>query len=655
MSLNRYFFLVGLCLLWAASLVQAQEQTPTIELLSETVTLTGRVTGMALSRDSARLAVADDSNTFTVLSLESNTALSQFAIGNGDLFLENSVHYSADGTLIVVGTFYSVRVVDGLTGIQRYEIAGGVDDLALAPDGQRLYVLNADVVTVYDTASGSPVNSFSVGAADDGRAASDLEVLADGTLVLLVPDASFDYYVTTFSPDGVLLTSTESYGRDLIAAGQTAISAYYGSLFAYRSQTAETFLLSASAPCGDFAALAVNPDASLLAAVAADCGLHIFDVSSGAEVFVESLTDAGKVAFNNERLIVSAGTALRVYAAAAPGASADSAEESQASAATTVDAQTNAEETIPPAAEYVYRFNFSTRLGPDGMGIAGVAISPEGDKVAGIAGFDPLIIAYRTADYGEIGRYEGSAGSINIAYSADGRYLVAIDSNDQFLIFDAATMNLLSQAQLPVVFAEGLVASSSAAYFFSQGNGESMLYKVDLAAATLTGEVIAFPSIQMPSYLALLPDETIIGAGMTNDGTQLKIWDADLNELVAFQPDYWEIEYADGAFVYMLPRFVEGVMVYGYFRADSLESSPVLVGDDECLLVEFATAADLSFSVGTRFRCAMTLFNLQTGQVDDRIAGDTAGSDLVLSPDSRTLYVATRQGIEVYTISATPR
>ncbi len=77
-----------------------------------------------------------------------------------------------------------------------------------------------------------------------------------------------------------------------------------------------------------------------------------------------------------------------------------------------------------------------------------------------------------------------------------------------------------------------------------------------------------------------------------------------------------------------------------------------MLGEDACLLGQFATAQDGAFTIGIRFRCAMSLFNLQTNQVDVRLEGDTIGSNIALHPDGRGLYVANRDEIEVYNIAA---
>src|SRR5690606_12493629 len=112
----------------------------------------------------------------------------------------------------------------------------------------------------------------------------------------------------------------------------------------------------------------------------------------------------------------------------------------------TAQAETEAE----PAAG-VYNLSAPLTVTP-GPGFAGVAVSPEGDKVAAISGFDSLIIAYNTENFSEIGRYEGGAGTDEIAYTLDGRLLVAFiyDSDleiTDIAVFDAETMALQGRFQ----------------------------------------------------------------------------------------------------------------------------------------------------------------------------------------------------------------
>lgn len=647
MKINRQLGYLGFILVSLLSFGSVIAQNIIQPIQSNTLTLNGTVVGMALNPQGTLLAVADESKVVTLFDLETGNPLNQHLIGAGDLFDEGGVHYSSDGNHIAVSSFSFVWLFDGRTGILRHEIPTGSDDVAFSPDGTLLYVLADDVITVYDSNSGTPTQSATVGAPDDGRAASRLEVKADGTLVLLIPDESYNYYLTTLSPDFTTITTSSNYALDLVAGVDTLLGVYYTNLTAYTDINGDGVPMVAPTLCGDFTAYALNPQATLLAGLADNCALHIFDTSTGEERYLESLTDAGQLAFGDDVLYVSVGSQINRYSVNDPAATTDS-----SSTTITAEGSTNNDETAPAVTNVRYELAFDRVLGADDTSFAGVAVSPTGDKVAGITGFSNLIIAYNTADSTEIGRYERSAGSGQIAYSADGTYLVAIDADSRLFVLDAATMRLVSEAQLDGDFSAELVADATSAYVYTNVTGETTQYlnKIDLASGAIVARVAVFNDVTIAHYLAVLPDGTLIGVGGTESGTQIKNWDTNLIELSALSPWYWTVGYAEDIYVYATARRGDAGTIYTYNQQPTFDSEPTILGEDTCLYVDFATAQDTAFSVGIRFRCAMSLFNLQTNQVDVRLEGDMIGSDVALSPDGTTLYVANRQGIEVYTI-----
>ena len=647
-----------LCVMWASTAITwAQgEMADTVQPLGESLTLDGRVVGMALNADDTRLAVIDESKAFSLFDTTTGERLSQSAIEASDLFVEGGVHYSPDGSLIAVASFAGVRVFDGELGLLQYELITGVDDLTFSLDGTQLYILTQDRIMAHEAQTGAVLSQLQVAAVDDGRQASDLEILKEGSFALLRPDESFNYYVTSISADQSSASATSIVGLDLLAGSAAFATVYYTNLTAYSDLNAAGTPMNAEGPCSDYAGVDFNADGSLLAAVAGGCALHIFDTDTGAQRYLEPIADASRVAFGSSRLYVSAGATVRAYSVSQGNAESTP----EQAAAESAPEQAAPDQTATESAEAMpaqrYQFAFNTRIGPDGVGFAGVAISPQGDKIAAIAGFDSLIIAWNSADYSEIGRYTGFAGSRNINYSADGTYLIAINADELMLIFDANTMALLGQLQLTGNFMSELVADVSSAYFYSRTDNspEQYLNRVDLASASLTAQVLAFVNNTSPNYLGLLPDGNLIGSGPVEEGNAIKTWDTSLNELSAINPGWWGVEYVRDYYLYWTARRGDQGTIYTYNRQDTLEDSATVLGEDLCLLTEFATSAQGSFAVGLRFNCAMILFNLGSGQIDDQIMGEGTGSHAVLSPDDATLYVATRNGIEIYNIVASP-
>ncbi|MCA9912321.1 MAG: hypothetical protein KC496_03195, partial [Anaerolineae bacterium] len=589
MKTNRQLWYLGLILMnllsFGSAVAQDIVQPESVNIL----TVNGTVVGMALNPEGTLLAVADDSQVVTLFDLETGNSLNQHPVGASDLFDEGGVHYSPDGTHIAVSSFSFVRLFDGETGALNHEISTDSDDMAFSPDGTQLYVLANDVITVYDSTSGTATQSVAVGAPDDGRAASKLEVQADGSLVLLVPDESYNYYITTLSPDFGTTATTSNYALDLVAGADALFSVYYTNLTAYMDLESTGVPMMASTVCGDFTAYALNPQATLLAALADNCALHIFDTLTGEERYLESLTNAGQLAFGADALYVSVGAQVNRYAVDLPVAANDS-----TSADVAADATTNTDETSLPTTNVRYELVFDRLLGPGDTSFAGVAVSPAGDKVAGITGFSNLIIAYNTADGTEIGRYERSAGSGQIAYSADGTYLVAIDADSHLFVLDATTMTPVSEAQLAGDFSAELVADATSAYVYTNVTGETTQYlnKIDLASGEIVAQVAVFNDVTIAHYLAILPDGTLIGVGGTDSGTQIKNWDTNLNELSALSPWYWTVGYAEDIYVYATARRGDDGTIYTYNQQSTFESEPMILGEDTCLYVDFATAED---------------------------------------------------------------
>lgn len=316
--------------------------------------------------------------------------------------------------------------------------------------------------------------------------------------------------------------------------------------------------------------------------------------------------------------------------------------------------------------EGVYSLSAPLTLTP-GPGFAGVAVSPEGDKVAAISGFDDLIIAYNTENFSEIGRYEGGAGTDEIAYTLDGRLLVAViyDSNREstdIAVFDAQTMALQGRIQPAFSHIHHLVTDSESAYFYgmtlSEGTTTYTLVKLNLETLTVATETEPIEAANFtPPYLNFREaNETLVGLIFFDDGLQIFEWDStDLSQLL--NEDFQGLLSHDGDDFYAYQTSFlndDEVRVYQHFTKTSLDDEePTLLGDSLCYLLDFSLPTNEIYMVGVSHHCELVLFNLTTGKIDFRLEGQI-GAGVAVSPDGNLIYVAAETGLEVYPVTFTP-
>ncbi|MCU0480829.1 MAG: hypothetical protein MUE54_06400, partial [Anaerolineae bacterium] len=562
----RYGFVVVLLLLMTTSLL-AQNTSPTIERVGEAIVVDANVVDMALMPNGTTLVVADEAKTISFFNVADGGLIGdKITIGNGDLFLDNAVHYSANGRYVLVGTFFETLMLNGLFGNVAYRLPVGGTDVAFSPDGNLFYILENDTITAYDTPTGQVINQVMIGATDDGVIASDLEVLADGTLVLLNPDTSYEYYLTTVSPDFTQITTSSIYGRNLVVGGDVIVNVYYANLTAYTDVVGEGISLNAT-PCADYTDFDVHPTAPLLATVAGNCEVHVFDMTTGTQIYFEAVPDAGQIVFGERVLYVSSANVITRYQVTIP-----TPEE------TTSTDTTTAEVTPQPTNKVIYSLNLVNTIGADSS-FAGVAVSPDGSKVAGISGFGSDIVAYNTSDGSEIGRSTRSAGSSNIAYSADSTKLVAIDADGLLMIFDANSMALLNQVQMTTRYSAELVADANYAYMYGVNDipGDVLLSRIDLNTAQIQ-QVTAYENVFVtPGYLQVLPDGTLIGAGSTDNGDLIKTWDSALTELSAEMTSYFFVESAEDVVFHTTFRRDNDVTTHVYNLTTTPNTDPIVL------------------------------------------------------------------------------
>lgn len=333
------------------------------------------------------------------------------------------------------------------------------------------------------------------------------------------------------------------------------------------------------------------------------------------------------------------------------------------SAAMMVTAQA---ETEAESGEGVYSLSAPLTVTP-GPGFAGVAVSPEGDKVAAISGFDSLIIAYNAEDFSEIGRYEGGAGTDEIAYTLDGRLLVAfiydseLESTD-IAVFDAETMTLQGRFQPAFESINHLVTDNESAYFYgtTRSDEESTytLVKLDLETLTVAAETEAIAAANYtPPYLNLREaDSALIGIIFFDEGSQIFEWDsADLSQLL--NEDFrGRLSHDGNGFYAYQTSFLndDEVRVYEHFKKTALDDEePTPIGDSLCYLLDFSLPTNETYMVGVSYRCELALFNLTTGKIDVRLEGQI-GAGVAVSPAGDQIYVAAETGLEVHPVTFTP-
>lgn len=314
----------------------------------------------------------------------------------------------------------------------------------------------------------------------------------------------------------------------------------------------------------------------------------------------------------------------------------------------------------------VYSLDAPLTLTP-GPGFAGVAVSPEGDKVAAISGFDNLIIAYNTENFSEIGRYEGGAMTNEITYTSDGRLLVAfiydpeLESTD-IAVFDAKTMALQGRFQPAFDSINHLVTDSESAYFYGTSRSDEVasytLVKFDLETLTVVAETEAIEAANFtPPYLKLREEDgALVGILFFEDGSQIFEWDsADLSQLL--NDDFaGRLSYdGDGFYAYQSSFLNDDeVRVYQHWMKASLDDEePTALGDSLCYLLDFSLPTDETYMVGVSYRCELALFNLTTGQIDFRLEGQV-GAGVAVSPAGNRIYVAAETGLEVHPVTFTP-
>lgn len=641
MKFYRYLSLVLLGLLIPIFSVQASGELPSSVGAEMNLDTKGQIVSLALHPDETYLAVADDSNTFSLFDVVNNVLVSQYEAGAGNVYLDNGLSYNADGTLTAVSAYYQLYVHDGLTGELRYQISTNIIDFVFAPDGQQIYVLTGNTVEVYDALTGTLVQSISLDQSDEGLQASDLEILADGTLVLLVSDPSFDYFVTTISPDFTEVSATTISGRGLIAKDSLVLAKYYQNLTAYTELTEPGIIFDSSAICGDFTSVDINPANTLVAGLAGTCELHVYDIQSGTRIWTIGLENANGVAFGTTQIYVGMSNTIVSYEVPADVETAQ-----QDSHPINSD---DTQDTSDMTATVSYQLNFQNKISD--LGFSGVATSPDGQHVVGIAGFGDYIVMYDTTTYNELGRYEGGAGSSHLEYSSDGQSVVAITADSELFVLDGTTLSLVSEAQLQDEFVRNLIVDTQYAYFFgwsSTEEGVSYLNKVELATGNVVARVQALPSVAAAS-LAFDINGNLRG----NNYGEAKTWDADLNELTSETVAYWNGYYVETGIFFVDSRREDDVTTYIYKFQANPSSEMMTLDEGECLLPEFDHNTSTGLIAGIRFRCGLILFNLVTGEIDGQVMGEAVGSDIAFAPDGKTLYVATPEGIEVYAI--TPR
>ena len=313
----------------------------------------------------------------------------------------------------------------------------------------------------------------------------------------------------------------------------------------------------------------------------------------------------------------------------------------------------------------VYSLQAPLTLTP-GPGFAGVAVSPEGDKVAAISSFDDLIIAYNTDNLSEIGRYEGGAGTNEIVYTSDGRLLVAFIYNSDLektdvAVFDAETMVLQGRFQPAFDSIHHLVIDSESAYFYGTIRGEvptRTLVKLDLETLSIAAETEAIETANFtPPYLNLREsDGALVGVMFFEDSSQIFEWDSvDLSQLLN-ESFVGQLSYESSDFYAYQSSFLndDEVRVYQHFVKDSLEAEESTeIGDSLCFLRDFALPHNEAYMVGVSYRCELALFNLTTGQIDIRLEGQI-GAGVAVSPDGNRVYVAAETGLEIHPVVFTP-
>ena len=174
------FVLVMILSLFILPITHAQESSQ-IEITEIPFQQTANIEAIEVS-EAGRMAIAYNDLTAILYDLETLEEINRYSIGSGDLFVANGIHFSPDESKHLIQTYYAVYLFDSQSGELLNSLDITLDDVAFAPDGQSIYILANDEIVSYDVNTFAPIASTRIGEDGDGRQASDIELLDDGTV-----------------------------------------------------------------------------------------------------------------------------------------------------------------------------------------------------------------------------------------------------------------------------------------------------------------------------------------------------------------------------------------------------------------------------------------------------------------------------------------
>ena len=645
--MKYHFVLTMLFSLFSIPVFFAQD-TNEVEIDVLSLTQSANVEAIGVGQNH-HLVVAYNDLTVFLYDLENLQVINQHTIDNGDLFAQNGIQFSPDDSLYIVQTFYAVHIFDSKTGNLLNSIDISSEDVAFAPDSQSIYVLANDVITVYDLNSLTSTASVRVGEDGDGRFATDMVVLNDGTVVALIPDETFEYYVYNLPADLSSLTATEFIGRDLFAGTDSYTTVYYRNLNTIRANS--SLAIDTSTACGDFTSIDYSPNGNYIAGAGINCGAYVFDAMTGAVLY--ELSQEGVIAVTMDNDTVYVATTSGIQTVTFPELMTDTVD-------TTITEDANQPESEPVDAETVdvisssnYQLQYITNVAGD-VDIAAVVAHPNGQQFAGISGFSNRIVTFDSATMTETARYEGVAGTGNITYTPDGAYLIATDSDKQVLVFDAQSLTLLHRVAQPIEFVVDITASNTTAYVIGQDEErQGFIFTVDVQSGTVSEPIQAFEGFAYIGF-EYQPDDTLIGLGIDVSTQVIKTWDANLNVLSSVPTEqYWASALFADDILFSTEQRADGEIFVGYSVADAIDvqAEASLMADMLCRRppVRLATTQDARLAVATNFQCPVYFFNVDSATLMQTLERDDV-KDGAFSSDGQYLYLATKTGIDVYQI-----